>query len=194
MKLYILFKRYFDFILSIFFLIIFFPIIIIIPVCILFVDLQNPFFIQRRTGYKKKLFNLYKFKTMKKNKITRLGSFLRRTRLDELPQLLNILKNDMSFVGPRPLLEEYLDIYDDYQLKRFNAPQGITCISQISGGNKLTWEKKLNLDVEYVDNRSFLLDIKILILTFVMVLRSIFDKNTDANIVIKFMKKEKNEK
>ena len=156
MILYSFFKRIFDLLLAIFLFIILSPLFIFVYLFILLVDKHNPIFIQQRTGYNKKLFNIYKFRTMKLNKITNVGSVLRRLRIDELPQLFNIIKNDMSFVGPRPLFEEYLSLYSLDQEKRFTVPQGLTCFSQIKGGNKLSWKRKLNFDVIYVKKNHFL--------------------------------------
>ena len=125
---------------------------------------------------------------MKKNSITRLGFILRKSRLDELPQIINIIKNDMSFVGPRPLLVEYLSLYNKKQLQRFDVPQGITCISQINGGNKLSWKRKLTLDIVYTKNKSLCLDLIIMFFTFIIFIKSFFIKETDANVMIKFNK------
>ena len=180
------YKRLFDLFLALILIIIFIPFYILLFFMILLIDNQYPIFIQNRTGINQKIFRLYKFKTMKNNKITKIGSVIRRIRLDEILQLINILKNDMSFVGPRPLLEEYLKLYNKRQLKRFKVPQGITCIAQINGGNKLTWKKKLIYDNLYVENKSFCLDIKILFMTALKFIFSLFDKNTEANIIKKF--------
>ena len=125
---------------------------------------------------------------MKKNSITKFGFILRKSRLDELPQIINIIKNDMSFVGPRPLLVEYLSLYNKKQLQRFDVPQGITCISQINGGNKLSWKRKLTLDIVYTKNKSLCLDLIIMFFTFIIFIKSFFIKETDANVMIKFNK------
>ena len=181
-------KRLIDIFLSISLLIIFSPILFCIFILILLIDKQFPIFIQKRTGINKKIFNFYKFKTMKKNSITRLGFILRKSRLDELPQIINIIKNDMSFVGPRPLLVEYLSLYNKKQLQRFDVPQGITCISQINGGNKLSWKRKLNFDIIYVKKKSFIVDLLIIFKTLIILFKSLFDKETGANVMIKFNK------
>ena len=125
---------------------------------------------------------------MKNNSITKFGFILRKSRLDELPQIINIIKNDMSFVGPRPLLVEYLNLYNKKQLQRFDVPQGITCISQINGGNKLTWKRKLTLDIVYTKNKSLCLDLIIIFFTFIIFIKSFFIKETDANVMTKFTK------
>tara|TARA_B100001057_G_scaffold272605_1_gene272903 strand:+ start:1024 stop:1590 length:567 start_codon:yes stop_codon:yes gene_type:complete len=181
-------KRLIDLFLATILLIISFPILIIIFILIFLIDKQYPIFVQERTGFKKKIFNFYKYKTMKNNTITKLGFILRKSRLDELPQIFNVIKNDMSFVGPRPLLVEYLSLYNKKQLQRFEVPQGITCISQINGGNKLSWKRKLTFDIAYIKNKSFCLDLKIMFFTFIIFIKSFFIKETDANVIIKFTK------
>ena len=186
--MYYITKKIIDISLAIFLLVLFLPIFFLIFFLIFIIDRHYPFFIQQRTGFKKKIFNLYKFKTMKYNKITKLGFFLRKIRMDELPQLVNILKNDMSFVGPRPLLIEYLNIYNKKQLQRFDVPQGLTCMSQIKGGNMLKWKRKLTFDIMYSKNKNLCLDIKILLLTFFILVKSFFSKETDANVMIKLTK------
>ncbi len=140
-------------------------------------------FRQKRPGYKEQLFWVYKFRTMsdardaEKNllpdgqRITRLGQFMRSTSLDELPEMYNVLRGEMSWVGPRPLLMQYLDRYSPEQHRRHDVVPGITGWAQIHGRNALSWEEKFALDVWYVDHRSFWLDIKILLLSVVKVLR-----------------------
>lgn len=140
---------------------------------------------QQRIGYKNQPFYIIKFKTMRdlrdvqgnllpdEQRMTRFGKFLRKTSLDELPQLINILKGEMRLVGPRPLLPEYLPLYTPQQLKRHNVKPGITGWAQINGRNALTWKEKFELDIWYVENRSFWLDLKILWFTFL----KIFIKN-----------------
>ena len=159
------------------------PIYLIIGLIIL-IDLGNPIiFSQRRPGYRNKVFKIYKFRTMKitygkdgdllpdSERITKIGSFLRSNSLDELPQLFNILIGNMSFIGPRPLLEEYLPLYNEEQSKRHNVKPGLTCLSQINGRNSINWDKKFYFDVLYVNNYSFLMDLKILFITFWKVLK-----------------------
>ena len=141
------------------------------------------FFVQERPGYRGDPFKFYKFRTMTlatdergqllpdKDRLTRLGKLLRRFSLDELPQLFNVLKGNMSLVGPRPLLMEYLPLYDARQARRHDVKPGVTGWTQVNGRNALTWEQKFDLDVWYVDNRSLLLDLRILIMTLLRVLR-----------------------
>jgi sugar transferase EpsL len=141
------------------------------------------FFKQIRPGLKGEPFIIYKFRTMTdekdtegyllpdRNRLTKFGSFLRKTSLDELPSLFNVLKGDMSLIGPRPLLMHYLPLYDESQKRRHEVKPGITGWAQVNGRNTLTWKKKFELDVWYIENRSFWLDLKILILTFYKVIK-----------------------
>ena len=140
------------------------------------------FFSQKRVGYREKVFNLFKLKSMTdarnengellsdEKRLTALGKFLRKTSLDEIPQLINVLKGDMSLVGPRPLLVQYLALYTDEQKRRHLVKPGITGWAQINGRNAISWEEKFKLDVWYVDNQSFWLDMKIIWLTIRKVL------------------------
>lgn len=159
------------------------PVILIIAIAI-YSKMGHPiFFCQPRPGKDGRIFNFYKFRTMTnerdcdgnllpdERRLTLLGKFLRKTSLDELPQLWNVVKGDMSFVGPRPLLVEYLDYYTPQQASRHAVKPGITGWSQVNGRNKLSWLDKCNLDVWYVDNYSFWLDLKILVMTFLKVLK-----------------------
>lgn len=158
------------------------PILLILLIIILL--LKKPrIFIQERPGKENLPFKLYKFRTMKdirakggdllpdEYRITKFGKFLRKTSLDELPELFNVLKGEMSLVGPRPLLMEYLPLYSKNQARRHEVRPGITGWAQINGRNNLTWGKKFEMDVWYVDNISFLLDFKILLLTLWKVLK-----------------------
>lgn len=141
------------------------------------------FFTQERPGYKAKIFKVIKFKSMTDEKdengkllpnekrITRIGKFIRRTSIDELPQLFNVLKGDMAFIGPRPLMIRYLDLYSPEQARRHDLRPGITGWAQVNGRNNITWTKKFELDVWYVDHVSFWLDIKIYFLTVYKVLK-----------------------
>ncbi|KAF3890646.1 MULTISPECIES: sugar transferase [Nostocales] len=164
-------------------LIIFFPVMLIIAIAI-YKDMGRPiFFCQPRPGKDGCIFTFYKFRTMTNEKdrngnllpdeqrLTLLGKFLRHTSLDELPQLVNVLKGDMSFVGPRPLLVEYLNYYTPQQARRHAVKPGITGWAQVNGRNKLSWLDKCNLDVWYVDHHSLWLDLKILVMTFLKVLK-----------------------
>ncbi|MCW5520388.1 sugar transferase [Aureitalea sp. L0-47] len=153
------------------------PIFLIIAILLFIFQGGSPFFLQIRPGKKEKLFTIVKFRTMNnktddkgellsdKDRLTSIGKFIRTTSLDEIPQLLNVIKGDMSFVGPRPLLPEYLDLYNDEQKQRHLVRPGITGLAQVSGRNAISWAEKLTLDVEYVKNQSLLLDLKILLLT-----------------------------
>ena len=176
-------KNIIDRIIAFFLIVLLSPIFIIIGL-IIFIDMGQPiFFSQRRPGYKNKIFKIYKFRTMKitfdkkgyllpdSERITTIGNILRNNSLDELPQLLNILIGNMSFIGPRPLLEEYLPLYNKEQSKRHNVKPGLTCLSQINGRNSINWEKKFQFDIFYVNNYSFLMDLKILLITFWKVLK-----------------------
>ena len=175
---YVSFKSFFDFSFSFIILILILPFLLLVLI-ILFLDLnESPFFIQKRAGFKGKIFRLYKFKTMKtifdtkgnlvsdNIRMTLIGKILRTLSIDELPQLFNILKGEMSFIGPRPLLLEYLPLYSVEQMKRHNVIPGISGYAQVNGRNLISWKEKFKLDLYYVENLSFFLDFKILILTF----------------------------
>jgi len=169
------------------------PIFLIIFSYLKFVIGSPIIFKQRRSGLKGKNFNLYKFRTMSKiktkNEIQRLFKstlFLRRTRLDELPQLFNILKGELNFVGPRPLLPEYNKLYNKTQRKRLEVMPGITGWAQVNGDNNISWSKKFKLDIWYVQNKSFILDLKIILLTIVFILKKILIKKDIKFIVKKF--------
>lgn len=164
-----------DIVLSSFAVLLLSPLFILIILFILIFDGRPIFFIQKRPGLNGKIYRMIKFKTMlpqdrhekleDKERITKLGNFLRNTSLDELPELFNVLKGDMSLVGPRPLLEEYLPLYSKEQMKRHKVKPGITGWAQINGRNSLEWEEKFDLDIWYIENRDLLLDIKIILLT-----------------------------
>lgn len=167
------------------------PIIFIIAILVFLINRTNPFFFQKRPGKDHRIFKLIKFKTMTDaiddsgnllpddRRLTPLGIFMRKTSLDELPQLINVVKGDMSFVGPRPLLVEYLELYNNFQRKRHVVKPGITGWAQVNGRNNISWEKKFELDVWYVNHMSLLLDLKICFLTFKKVLLK-EDINTDG--------------
>ncbi|RPA63835.1 sugar transferase [Shewanella frigidimarina] len=170
-------KRFFDFSVALSALLLLLPIIIIVAVCIR-LKLSSPIlFTQDRPGLNGKVFKMMKFRSMLDGKdksgnllpdderMTNFGSFLRSTSLDELPGLFNVLKGDMSLVGPRPLLVQYLSLYNTEQARRHNVRPGITGWAQVNGRNAISWEQKFKLDVWYIDNQSFLLDLKILLLT-----------------------------
>ena len=174
-KLYI--KRILDFILSLSGFVILLPVFVVVVIMLIFANDGKPFFFQPRIGKNNRIFRVIKFKTMNDRKdrsgkllpdaerLTGLGKFVRRTSLDEIPQLLNVIKGDMSLVGPRPLLVEYLPLYNAQQRRRHEVLPGITGWAQINGRNTLTWEQKFNYDVWYVDNISFTLDLSILLRT-----------------------------
>ena len=178
LKIYIFFKNILDRLTSFFLLIILSPFLFLISL-ILIINQKGKFiFTQDRPGYKAKIFKIYKFKTMNDIKdkdgllledmqrITSLGKFLRRTSLDELPSLINIVRGEMSFVGPRPLLPEYLKFYTLEESKRHLVKPGLTGWAQINGRNNSSWEKRFKFDLWYVNNFSFFIDIYILINTF----------------------------
>lgn len=171
-------KRLLDLIISSAVLIVLSPLMLVIYVLIL-INLGGPaFFVQERVGKDNKVFKMIKFRTMKDSRdkdgnllsdnerVTKFGSFLRSFSLDELPELINIIKGDMSLVGPRALLVQYLECYNDEQIRRHDVLPGLTGWAQINGRNSITWSEKFKLDVWYVDNWSLWLDIKIFFLTF----------------------------
>ncbi len=177
-------KRLFDLLISVSLLFVFFPIIVIAAILVRF-KLGSPIlFKQQRPGLYGKPFYVYKFRTMTDARdnsgqllpdhirLTSFGKFLRKYSVDELPQLFNVLKGDISLVGPRPLLMEYLTLYTEEQAKRHNVRPGITGWAQVNGRNAITWEEKFQLDVWYVENQSFWLDMKILGLTVIKVFKS----------------------
>jgi undecaprenyl phosphate N,N'-diacetylbacillosamine 1-phosphate transferase len=175
-------KRTFDFTISIMGLILLSPFFLFIILGLFFENSAILFFFQKRPGKNERTFSVIKFKTMNDGKdalgyllpdrqrLTKVGSILRKSSLDEIPQLLNVLKGDMSLVGPRPLLIEYLPLYNDNQRRRHEVKPGITGWAQVNGRNAISWEEKFKLDVWYVDNQSFCLDMKILWLTIRKVL------------------------
>lgn len=158
----------------------------------------NPFFIQLRPGKNAKLFRVIKFKTMNDKKdssgnllsddqrLTALGKFVRKTSLDEIPQLLNVIAGNMSLIGPRPLLPEYLSMYSEEQLQRHLVRPGITGWAQIHGRNAITWQDKFKLDVWYVQHLNFWLDIKIIFITFIKVLKASGISGKGVSTVEKF--------
>ena len=160
------------------------PVFVLVTIGLFFANDGKPFFFQLRPGKNGKIFKIIKFKTMTDKKdengnllpdadrLTKIGSFVRKTSLDEIPQLLNVIKGDMSLVGPRPLLPKYLELYNDFQRRRNEVKPGITGWVQVNGRNSISWEKKFEYDVWYIDNVSFLLDIKILIMTVLKVVKS----------------------
>ncbi len=176
-------KRPMDFFLSLCALIVLFPVLLILIILGAIYMKGNPFFTQLRPGKDEKIFKLIKFRTMTnerdiegnllpdKERLTRYGKFLRATSLDELPELINILKGDMSIVGPRPLLTQYLLLYNERQKLRHTVRPGLTGFAQVNGRNTITWEQKFEDDVTYIENISFSGDMKIIFKTVVSVLK-----------------------
>lgn len=192
--MYILFKRCFDFLFSAILLLLFSPFIVVITIILLCIFYpSSPFFVQSRLGKNNIPFKIIKFKTMRDTydssgnlnpdnlRVTPFGSFLRKYSIDELPQLLNILIGDMSFIGPRPLLSEYIKNYNSFNIQRHNVRPGMSGWAQINGRNCISWNEKFVLDVYYVKNISFLLDIKIFYKTFFSIL---FSKNINSSTLI----------
>ena len=179
-----IFKRAIDFFVALFGFILISPIVIMVTIGLFFVNQGKPFFFQTRPGKNQKLFKIIKFKTMNDKKdaignllpdserLTKIGAFVRKTSLDETPQLLNVIKGDMSLIGPRPLLVKYLPLYSAHQAKRHNVRPGITGWAQVNGRNAISWKQKFEYDVWYIDNISFKLDMKIFMLTLKKVLVS----------------------
>ncbi|PVW15750.1 sugar transferase [Marixanthomonas spongiae] len=171
------------------------PIFMTVSIALFVANNGKPFFFQKRPGKDERIFNIIKFKTMndKRDKagnllpdaarLTGLGKFIRKTSLDELPQLINVLKGDMSLVGPRPLRVHYLHLYNKNQKKRHDVRPGITGWAQVNGRNAISWKEKFNFDIWYVKNINFVLDLKILILTIKKVLQS-KNINSSSNITM----------
>ncbi|MDR0261948.1 MAG: sugar transferase [Sphingobacterium sp.] len=174
-KLY--FKRLIDFVIAFVALVILSPVLVLVTIGLYFANAGKPFFLQPRPGLNEKIFKIIKFKTMNDQKdvqgnllpdadrLTSIGAFVRKTSLDEIPQLINVLKGDMALIGPRPLLIEYLVLYNERQKRRHEVRPGITGWAQVNGRNAISWDKKFELDVWYVDHLSALLDLKIFFLT-----------------------------
>ena len=186
-------KHGFDLLFALIFLFILLPVILLVALLLSFQNGGSPWFMQTRPGKNGNLFTIYKFKTMRDipqnngqlqsdhDRMTPIGKIVRKLSLDELPQLINILKGEMSFVGPRPLLPEYLPLYSKEQSRRHNVRPGITGWAQINGRNSISWQEKFKFDVYYVDHQSFFLDLKILFLTVGKVFLS-RDVNAGENI------------
>jgi undecaprenyl phosphate N,N'-diacetylbacillosamine 1-phosphate transferase len=171
------FKRLIDFILSLIGFVVLLPIFLLLTILLIIENKGTPFFFQKRPGKNEKIFSVIKFKTMndKKDKtgkllpdadrITLVGKFIRSSSLDEIPQLLNVIKGDMSLIGPRPLLVSYLEVYNDKHKKRHDIRPGITGWAQVNGRNAIEWQQKFDLDIYYLENMNFLLDLKIILIT-----------------------------
>ncbi|QOR61802.1 sugar transferase [Sulfurovum indicum] len=192
-------KRMFDVVLVLILIVFLLPVYMIVSLLIVITMGSPILFKQKRPGKDGKIFEIYKFRTMTdetdekggllsdEKRLTKMGKFIRSTSLDELPQLFNVLKGDMSFVGPRPLLVEYLPLYNEKQKKRHNVKPGITGWAQVNGRNSISWEEKFDYDVWYVEHQSFLLDMKILWMTFLKV----FDRSgisSDTSVTIEKFK------
>ncbi len=174
---YLKFKRLMDIIFSITFIILLSPLLIVISFLVYFFLGEPILFKQKRPGLNGTIFTIIKFRTMKigsssdSKRLNKFGKIIRSLSIDELPELLNILKGDMSFIGPRPLLVEYLPLYNSEQNKRHNVRPGISGLAQINGRNKISWEKKFNFDIYYVENLSFWLDLTIILKTVSVVFK-----------------------
>ena len=177
-------KSLIDILISFIIFVIVLPVLIIVTFLLFFANQGKPFFIQLRPGKNGELFKIIKFKTMNDKKdnngkllpdvdrLTKIGKLVRKTSIDEIPQLFNVLKGEMSLIGPRPLLPEYLHLYDEFQKRRHEVKPGITGWAQVNGRNTISWQQKFEYDVWYVENRSFLLDCKIVYLTIKKVFKS----------------------
>lgn len=171
------FKRLFDFTATLVGIVLLSPVFILVTIGLYFANQGKPFFFQLRPGKNGQLFKIIKFKTMNDKKdaygnllsdgerLTKIGAFVRKTSMDEIPQLFNVIKGDMSLIGPRPLLPEYLHLYNEFQNRRHEVRPGITGWAQVNGRNAISWNTKFELDVWYVEHLSFLVDLKILFLT-----------------------------
>ncbi|WP_375604964.1 sugar transferase [Flavobacterium davisii] len=180
-KLYL--KRLLDFLAALIGIVMLSPFFILVFIGLSIANKGSVFFVQPRPGKNGKVFKIYKFKTMTDerdangillsdaDRLTIIGNLVRKTSLDEIPQLFNVLKGDMSLIGPRPLLTQYLHLYNDFQNRRHEVKPGITGWAQVNGRNAISWDQKFQYDVWYVDNISFLVDMKILFLTFLKVIK-----------------------
>lgn len=178
-----LIKPLLDFIAALVGLLLLSPIFLVVTIALLFANKGKPFFLQQRPGKNERIFSIIKFKTMNDrrdahgnllpdaDRLTAIGKIVRKTSLDELPQLINVLMGDMSLVGPRPLLPDYLHLYNDFQRRRHEVKPGITGWAQVNGRNAISWQQKFEYDVWYVEHQSFWLDLKILLKTFLKVVK-----------------------
>ena len=178
------FKRLVDLLVALIIFTVLSPVFIIVVILLAFANSGKPFFFQRRPGKNERIFKVIKFKTMNDRKdkngellpdavrLTAIGSFIRKTSLDELPQLLNVIQGDRSLIGPRPLLVEYLPLYNEVQRHRHDVMPGITGWAQVNGRNAISWQQKFEYDVWYVNNISFALDFKIFFLTIRNIVKS----------------------
>ena len=185
-----IFKRIFDLAISLIGFIVTLPLFLLVTIALFYVNQGSPFFFQKRPGKNQKIFKIIKFKTMNDKKdsfgtllpdskrLTKIGSLVRKTSIDEIPQLINVIKGDMSLIGPRPLLPEYLPFYTEIQKKRHNVRPGITGLAQVKGRNQMKFSERLINDIYYVEHLSLSLDIKIIFLTIKSVL---FNSGTIIN-------------
>lgn len=188
-------KRPVDFFLTLVAIIMLSPVLLLVAL-IVKVNLGGPvLFLQKRPGLNEKIYTMYKFRTMTEERdkegnllpddlrLTKFGKWLRATSLDELPELFNILKGDMSIVGPRPLLTQYLPLYDNHQKRRHEVRPGLSGLAQVSGRNSISWEERFDLDVKYVDNITFIGDLKIILLTIKkVVIKEGINSNNSARV------------
>jgi len=191
-------KRIFDFLFALIGLVVLSPLLVIVTIALYFANDGQPFFFQLRPGKNGQLFKIIKFKTMNDKKdsagnllpdaerLTKIGSFVRKTSLDEIPQLWNVIKGDMSLIGPRPLLPQYLPLYNDFQKKRHEVKPGITGWAQVNGRNAISWQQKFEYDVWYVGQISFKMDCKIALLTIKKVMKSEGINAVDAATITPF--------
>ena len=197
-------KRFLDIIISLIALILLSPIMIIVAILVR-IKLGSPvIFKQERPGKDEKIFKLYKFRSMSDKKdengkllpdcerLTKFGKILRATSLDELPELVNILKGEMSLVGPRPLLVDYLELYDEKQKHRHDVRPGLTGLAQVNGRNSTTWKKRFEDDLEYIENITFINDLKIFLKTFVKVFKR-EGITQDGNVTMERFRRENDE-
>lgn len=191
-------KPFFDILSAAIGLVVLSPLLVVITVLLTLANNGKPFFFQLRPGKNGKIFKIVKFKTMndKKDKdgkllpdaerLTKIGAFVRKTSLDEIPQLINVVLGDMSVVGPRPLLTNYMHLYNEFQNRRHEVKPGITGWAQVNGRNAISWDQKFAYDVWYVDNISFTLDVKILLKTIIKVIKSDGINSADAATIEPF--------
>lgn len=196
-------KRILDFLAAFFGLLVLSPIFLVVTIGLFFANNGKPFFFQKRPGKDERIFKIVKFKTMNDKKdtqgnllpdterLTKIGGFVRKTSLDEIPQLINVLKGDMSIVGPRPLLVKYLPYYSSQEKLRHTVRPGITGWAQLKGRNTLKWDNRLAYDVEYVKNISLFFDLKIMLLTVKKVFKS-EDIVIDPRSIMKDLDEERN--
>ena len=177
-------KRIIDLVLALIGFLLISPIFFLVTILLSFANKGKPFFFQSRPGKNERIFKIIKFKTMTdqrdaegillpdEKRLTKVGNFVRKTSLDEVPQLLNVIKGDMSLIGPRPLLIQYLPLYNEHQKQRHEVRPGITGWAQVNGRNTISWKDKFDYDVWYVNNLSFKLDVKIIFMTIIKVFKS----------------------